>query len=605
MTDAHKTSSKKNRQIAIAWLTSVKADSPDQQQRGMLLAALLLVFMAVSAVLTIAGGVTQRLPLLEGFVSPGRTLGAVLFVVFLAIYLANRFGRTSAAGMALGITLFLFSFIILANAGPMSMAAALIILPIILIGLFGPPLSAPVLTAVTLIAYFLLAYNTVPDYLQNMVSGGRALQTSLVYFNIIVVGIVTWLYASSTRQALQESRELSLALVAQREDTLRQLSMQTRHLQATIAVARAIVGARDLSQLLDDAVNLIRETFDYYHVQVFMTDEDKGYAVLRQSTGEVGRQLLARGHKLPVGSMSVIGQVTSGGAVVIARDTDRDAVHRRNELLPDTRSEMALPLRVGDEVIGALDLQSTEPDAFNEAVIPVLQAMTDQLAIAIQNARLFEQAEDNLRELREMGMDSSRRSWAEFLQDIREEQKSHVYGIDQPGMQVQRSRVIERVLQSGSVLMSTGSDGQVTYLAVPVVVRNQVVGVLGVEPERDRQWTNEDLQIMEGIAERAALAVENARLYMQAQRAAQRERMITSIADRLQRAPTLEMLLQSAADELAAVLGTDNVYAELSVSRPLSERRKAVSADDDETVLEEGLKPKNLPAPEQPDSSEG
>jgi GAF domain-containing protein len=550
------------------WLISTRASDPDRQRRGHLAAVILVIVFVLTVVALVTG--------LIGSGTSAILLGAGLTVVWAAIYLVNRRGWTDAAGVAMAGVVLVVNLVLIEDEGPLSAAATPLVLPVILAGLIGPSFSAAGLAAVAGIAYLVLNLRADPAYFRSMAEGGPALQSLLVYMNLVIVGTAGSLYSRLTRRALQESQEMSLALAEERAVTLARLEAQTRHLQATIRVARAIVGGRDLNTLLEDTVRLVHDTFGYYHVQVFLVDETQGYAVLQQSTGEVGRQLLAAGHQLPVGSLSVIGQATASGRPVIARDTDQDAVHRRNELLPNTRSEMALPLTVGSDVIGALDLQSVEPDAFEADVIPTLQALADQLAIAIQNARLFEQAQDNLRELREMSRDVAHRSWEEFLAEAREEDVRQVYGPEAPGLQVQRSRVVERVLASGSVLISTGVDGQPVFLAVPVVVRNQVVGVLGVEPDGDREWTRQDLQIMQGIAERTALAVENARLYLQAQRAAERERMITSIADRLQRAPSLARLLENAAEELAVALGTDHVYAEISVGQPVAERRRPV-----------------------------
>jgi GAF domain-containing protein len=302
--------------------------------------------------------------------------------------------------------------------------------------------------------------------------------------------------------------------------------------------------------------------------------------VLRSSTGEAGQQLLARGHRLQVGSLSVIGQVTTGRRPVLARDTDTDAVHRRNELLPLTRSEMALPLIAGDQVIGALDLQSVEPDAFREDVIPTLQALADQLAVAIENARLYTQTQQSLRELEELYGEVTERSWADFLAEAREPERRQVYGPEPNALQVERSMVVKRVLGAGSLIMATGQDGRQAFLAAPIVVRNEVIGVLGVEPDGAREWTQDDLTLIQSIAERTAMAVENARLYLQAQRAAERERLVNTIAARLQRAPNLPLLLESAAQELAQALGTDNVYAEISLDQPLAQARREVSGQE-------------------------
>lgn len=163
---------------------------------------------------------------------------------------------------------------------------------------------------------------------------------------------------------------------------------RTRQVRTASEVARAVTSIPSLEELLHQAVQLIRERFDYYHVSIFLLDEEGQNAELRQSTGEAGRALLARGHKLEVGSESIIGWVTANNQPRVASDVSEDPVHFRNELLTETRSEAAVPLQVGGSVLGALDVQSDQPNAFSEEDIEILQTLADQLSAAIQNARL-------------------------------------------------------------------------------------------------------------------------------------------------------------------------------------------------------------------------
>ncbi len=174
---------------------------------------------------------------------------------------------------------------------------------------------------------------------------------------------------------------------------------RTSQLETAALVSQEAVSLQSgqVDDLLQQTVELIRERFGFYHAQVFLLDERGEWAVLRASTGEAGRQLLARGHKLQVGSRSVIGRVTADGVPVVARDTDKDSVHRKNELLPQTRAELAVPMKLGERVIGALDVQSVKPDAFGEDDVVALQILANQIAIAVNNARLLHRVQDTLR----------------------------------------------------------------------------------------------------------------------------------------------------------------------------------------------------------------
>jgi len=559
---------------AFEWLTTIYAKDPTLQRRGRITATLLtatftgalIFFAALIAVSTRVEGGTPIQVSLTMFLVIG---------VLSGLFYANRLGYVNEVGLLYALITLLSNFLLVDMTSTTLPGPAILIIPVLIAGLVGPPASAYAIAFLAVIGHLYVNTRADPEYFQHLGAQSQGLLN--LYGQLFAAAFASWLFAQNTHTALAESTEFGLALSQQRERLEVRVASQSRYLQATTAIARAIVGLRDIDQLLNDAVDLIRDTFGYYHVQVFLVDEDRQYAVLRSSTGEAGRTLLDRGHRLPVGSLSVIGQVTAGGRLVVARDTDADAVHRRNELLPNTRSEMALPLVVTDRIVGALDLQSTEPDAFGEEVMPILQALADQLAIAIENARLFSQTQSSLRELEELYGDMTERSWADFLSQARDQEKRQVFGPESKTIEVQRSAVVKRVLGSGSVIISTGKDGRQSFLAAPIIVRNEIVGVLGVEPEGSREWTQDDIQLIQSIAERTALAAENARLYLQAQRAADRERLVNSIAGRLQRAPNLKLLLESAAEEIANALGTENVYAEISLDQPLGDVRKEIS----------------------------
>lgn len=178
----------------------------------------------------------------------------------------------------------------------------------------------------------------------------------------------------------------------------RRVQERTHQLQTAAEMGRLIASTLDLDELMRTAVNLIRDRLGYYHVSIFLIDESGQWAVLRESTGEVGRKLKERGHRLAVGSQSLIGWVTANGQPRIAQRTVEDPIHLKNELLPETRSEAAFPLKIGERVIGALDVQSTLENVFDAGALSVLQILAGQLAVAIENARLYQQAQSVLEE---------------------------------------------------------------------------------------------------------------------------------------------------------------------------------------------------------------
>jgi GAF domain-containing protein/DNA-binding response OmpR family regulator len=172
-------------------------------------------------------------------------------------------------------------------------------------------------------------------------------------------------------------------------------------LQTAAEVARDASESLNLDELLPRAVDLIRDRFGFYHASIFLLDEDRENAYVRASTGQAGRELISRRHMLPVGSQSIIGSVTYTGDSLVVNDVTKDVIHRPNPLLPETRAELGIPLKVGDRVIGALDVQSTETNAFSPEDIAVLQTLSDQIAVAVDNSRTFELAQEAFREARE------------------------------------------------------------------------------------------------------------------------------------------------------------------------------------------------------------
>ncbi|HEX9681216.1 MAG TPA: GAF domain-containing protein, partial [Anaerolineales bacterium] len=211
----------------------------------------------------------------------------------------------------------------------------------------------------------------------------------------------------------QQLSDLYLSLEQKVED-------RTRQVRTAAEVARAITSTPALDDLLRRAVDLIREQFGYDHVTIFLLDEEARYAVVRESTGEVGALLKARRYRIEVGSQSMIGWVTANNRPRLATDVGQDPVHLANELLPDTRSEAAIPLQVTGRVLGALDVQSKKRDAFSQEDLEILQTLADQLSAALLNARLAERsgrAADRARLISQLTVDlAGKQELADVLQ---------------------------------------------------------------------------------------------------------------------------------------------------------------------------------------------
>lgn len=355
-----------------------------------------------------------------------------------------------------------------------------------------------------------------------------------------------------------QAREQVKSLLQAMEE---RLAVRTRDIQATQEVSRFAVSQRDLQTMMDSVVDLIVDLFpNIYHAQIFLADQDEQYAVLRASTGEAGRQLLDRGHRLEIGSVSVIGQATGEGRVILARDTSASETHRKNEFLPDTRSELAIPLRIGDRPIGALDVQSNQSGTFEQEQIDVLQTMADQIAIAIENARLYQESIQQLEALQTTHRQTTGRAWNEYMNARRQRALDSEAGA--PLISDITSLRQQAILQEKAVVGEETVRNTVPF-AVPIQLRGRTLGAVEWElPTAD--FNSYKLQLAQELVNRLAISLDNARLFQESRRAINRERLVNEIAARLTGQTDIDEILQTAVREVGRALGAPQVNINLT-----------------------------------------
>lgn len=404
---------------------------------------------------------------------------------------------------------------------------------------------------------------------------------------ILVAAILTLLLRSFGQNWLEALMGASMAnkqleaRTGELEDTNVRLHRQTSQLQATAEIARAGSSILKPETLLNEVVNRIQEgfrTMDVYYVGLFLledagADADEQSAVLRAATGEAGQLLLEMGHKLKVDETSAIGWCITYQRARIAMGMEEGTVQIDAVPMPHTRSEIALPLRSRGRILGALSVQSSQEAAFSEPDVVVLQTMADQVAIAIDNARLFSQTEAALKEVQATHRRYLAQAWKDFLVTRPEAQIDYY----QPGTESGDGEFLREARRAAMVHGRTvaidnpspGPDGEAPIpqaaLVVPLKLREQVIGTMALhETRRQRPWTTREITLAENVAEQFALTVENLRLMDETQRRAAREQLVGKISDQMQRAADMEALMRIAAEELNRVLRGSRVYVHLS-----------------------------------------
>ncbi|MGD1993961.1 MAG: GAF domain-containing protein [Anaerolineae bacterium] len=344
------------------------------------------------------------------------------------------------------------------------------------------------------------------------------------------------------------------ALAAQLQGTIgtleRRVAERTRGLQAAAEVSRATTSVLDPEELLRQVVDLVQERFDLYYVGLFLLDERNRFAKLRAGTGEAGQQMIADEHQLEVGGNSMIGQCVARDQARILLDVGEEAARFDNPLLPATRSEMALPLRSRGRVIGAMTVQSSEEAAFEDADVAVMQTMADQVAVAIDNAQLFAEAERALEEMKATQRRYLGTAWSDFV-DTR------------PVVGYQQSE--DRIHPITDAPSEDERDA--SNLVTPILLRDQMIGALGFK-EANHAWSREEMALIETISEQFALAAETLRLLEETQRRAAREQLTREITEKMRRAVTVDRIVQTAVDELYQALGTSRTFVRLGTTPP-------------------------------------
>lgn len=327
----------------------------------------------------------------------------------------------------------------------------------------------------------------------------------------------------------------------------RELEHRSAYLEASAEVGRVASAVLDPNQLANQVVDLIRARFDLYYVGLFLMDEAKEWAVLQAGTGPAGQAMLSRGHRIRVGE-GMIGWSVANNRWRVALEAEEDAVRLVTPELPETRSEAAFPLHSRDRMLGALTVQDSRPGAFDQEAVVALQIMADQVAVALDNARLYMQAQESLEAERRAYGEISREAWQQIVRS------GAILGYRSTG---------QGVLEVDATAAASG-DGK-TVAAIPIPIRGQIVGTLHFRKGTDgAEWNRDEIAVLQTMAEQLGLALDSARLYQETQRRAAREQLIGEIASRVRETLDVETMLKTTAQEVRHALGLPEVVVRLT-----------------------------------------
>ena len=370
-----------------------------------------------------------------------------------------------------------------------------------------------------------------------------------------------------------------LAFTGKLEHIARQARRSEGYIAAAAEVGRWAMTVPDLEQMLAQAVELICARFDIDFAAVFLLSPDGAQAVFKAGVGSAGQDLKARRYSLTVGSRSAVGRALANREPV--RLSGDDPARLSSPLLAEMQVELALPLTVGERLIGALDLQSRRERDFGPEDSHAFQLLAAQLAAASNNlyllaesqtraqerARLLEQTQQALAEVERLNEELIGQSWSEFLLERGAEELG--FDLTPGGVRAASEWTpnMTRAAASGRPTVEQ-RDGR-SVLCVPLLLRGAVIGVMEFETIAD-EWNPASLELAQAVSERLAQTLDSSRLFEQTQRLARRETILRQISDQMQGAASMEELLRIAAEELNKALGASRTYVRLSAEAGLT-----------------------------------
>lgn len=515
--------------------------------------------------------------LVPGYVSIFMPLGIGMAIIITLMTFAAKRGYVRPAGLTfIGALLIFVAYTDFIAAGVVRPASVLFAAAIVIAGLLLGSRGAVLVATLLIVEHGLVVWGAARGAI-HAVSPLPTLATNFVVTSIayVMIALFFGLSSNSMKLALSRARrseqdlavrnldleELSRNLEDRVAERTRDLERRATQLKIAAEVGSAAASLRDVRSLFSQVVRLISMRFGFYHTGIFLLDESGNYAVLQAASSEGGQRMLERHHQLRVGQEGIVGSVAQTGQPRISLDVGQDAVFFDNPDLPETRSEMALALVAGGRVLGVLDVQSAEEAAFTREDVDTLQLVVDQLAIALENARLIEESAAALEAARraygEVDIQAwKRRSAREAGIAFRSSGRGNVTAVSSEDWSVGSRRAVQ---EARPVLTEDG-----IALSVPISVRGQPIGAIRLVKSNQTGWIESEIQVAQLLSDQLSSALDSARLYDEAQGRAERERAIADISARIGSAVDVDHVLRSTAEELGKLIGESEVVIQLT-----------------------------------------
>lgn len=512
----------------------------------------LLGYPASTPAYSIFSGLALVIILLRQIMKRGHlrsTASIYLLICYLGLgYIAWDQAGVRDAGLIAMTALILLASVALGQRGTFAITALSILTAWILAiadqtGLIDPIIDTPANTAIYMTVVFLtnalfayLLVNNLNASLQRAQTSESSLRDSNIALTELRAGL----------EKLVEERTAELSLTTSRSQR------RAQQFEAVAEVARATAIEHNPAKLLPIITSLISEHFGYYHIGIFLLDEARRFAILRAANSAGGQKMVKERFQLAASNESLVGQAIQRREAQIATE----AAFQYPDL-PETRSEAVLPLQTGEQIIGALDIQSDIGNAFAKEDIEVLNVLADQVAIAIENSRLFSETTQALTEARTVYGQYLRQTWEKLPEE------TGLVGFRFTGGEPEQLETPLDLPEIVSAIQAGKAVNQVDEkpaFAVPLTLRDEVIGVLDIRASDPAQrWSESQLTLVQAVAERVALALENARLFEETTRRADRERAVSEITTKIRSTTDPQTMLQMALEELKRTLGAADV----------------------------------------------